>query len=320
MKTPRAQRHFPRRLMLASVAGGSLSAILSRREEARGQTSAEPNPPPGLPGRFRNLANWCFGTSRADATIRNMADLRRYFRFRYIYDHGRLDGLPTYWSKHRDYPEGDPRSLHVFEPDCLVLKGRIPPGGGLHPGGIESGMLRALLPITEGMVIGMRARLPRGLGTWPAFWLSPGVEYPNGTFSATPWPPEIDIFEFFEWQGRDRPRLLEAHVQTNGDPGRYGNPVDTFSRIGPHGYDPGVDFSAGFHEFLLDWQPGLPTWYVDGVEIQQKRYLWPAPPAHILVTNQIGMTLKGVDLSGMKAEDNGWNYAVEWLRVWRRDS
>jgi hypothetical protein len=247
-----------------------------------------------------------------------MGELGAEFRYRYIYDHGRLDTLPTYWSVHRDYPPSDPRSLHVFLDNSLTLKGRVPIGGGLWPKGIESGMLRALLPVTTGMYIEMRAKLPRGLGVWPAFWLNPGVEYPDGHFSDLPWPPEIDIFEFFVWQGRDRPRYMEAHVQTNGRPQDFGNPHDLFTRLGPNGYDPGVDFSADFHVFALDWVMDKPIWIVDGYSVKQTTYEWHAPPAHILVTNQLGMSLPGANLRGMQDLDAGWDYTIDYLRVWRR--
>ncbi len=273
--------------------------------------------PLGGTGRFDVLADYRFGNARADATVRDMTDLRKHFRFRYIYDGGRLDGLDSYWSKHRDYPEGDPRSLHVFGADHLALKGRIPPGGGLRPGGIESGMLRALVPVTQGMVVEMRAKLPRGLGTWPAFWLNPGVEYPDGHFSATPWPPEIDIFEFFDWQGRPRPRLMTAHLQDAGRPHDFGTEV-LMSKFAGGEYDPGIDFSEGYHVFALDWQADMPVWLLDGQVVQRCHYLWRAPPAHILVTNQIGMSLKGTDMTGITDEGAGWDYCVDYLRVFRR--
>ncbi len=273
--------------------------------------------PLGLPGAFRLVGDYRFGRGPA-ANIRNKTELAQYFRFRYIYNHGQLDGLDTYWSRHRDYPDGDLRSLHVFEQDCLVLKARVPSGGGLRSRGIESGMLRALIPVTPGMVVEMRARLPHGLGTWPAFWLNPGVERPGGKFSSTPWPPEIDIFEFFDWQGRDRPRLMTSHIQTAGKPERYGNPHDTFSLYRHDDYDPGVDFSAAYHTFALDWQKDEPAWIVDGKKVKQTHYVWSAPPAHILITNQIGTNLKGVNLAGMTADEAGWDYRVAYLRVWQR--
>jgi Glycosyl hydrolases family 16 len=275
--------------------------------------------PPDFAQGAELARDWTFGRTRSGATVRDMTALRDSFRFRYIYNGGQLDGLPSYWSKHRDYAENDPRSLHVFTDDALVLKGRVPPGGGIRPGGIESGMLRALLPVTPGMIVEMRAKLPRGLGAWPAFWLNPGVEYPDGHFSALPWPPEIDIFEFFVWQHRTRPMIMECNVQVDGHPEKYGNPHDTFSLFNRGEYDPGIDFSADFHTFALDWQHNLPTWYLDGRRIKQTVYDWgDAPPAHILVTNQIGMTLPGVDMTGMRDEGSGWDYTIDYLRVWQR--
>lgn len=289
---------------------------------SRSLRAPRPKPPAaaeGITGPHRLVADWTFGRASPDATVRSKTELDKEFRYRFIYNKGQLDQIPNCWSVFRDYPDGDPRSLHVFQDDALVLKTRVPPGGGLRSRGFESGMLRALLPFTPGMVVEMRAKLPHGLGTWPAFWLNPGVEYPGGRFSATPWPPEIDIFEFFQWQGRDHPRIMECHVQDAGHPEKYGNPRDLFSRFGPKGYEPGFDFSAGFHTFTLDWQKDAPVWMLDGQRIQQKHYLWgDAPPAHILVTDSIGMTLPGVRLAGMKVDEPAWDYTVKWLRVWRR--
>lgn len=270
-------------------------------------------------GEFELVKDWTFGRDRKGATIDTRAELDREFFYRYIYENGKLDGLKTYWSYHRDYPDGDPRSLHVFDDCTLTLKGRIPPGGGLKPRGLESGMLRAKQPVTEGMVIEMRAKMPRGVGAWPAFWLNPGVQYPDGKFSELPWPPEIDIFEFFNWQGRPETRVMTGYVQTHGKPERYGNPKDLWTRFKNNEYFPGFDFSADFHVFTLDWRQSQPIWLLDGEPIKQTYYEWNvAVPAHILVTNQLGMVLKGVDVKEMKADETQWNYVIDYIRVWRR--
>jgi hypothetical protein len=71
--------------------------------------------------------------------------------------------------------------------------------------------------------------------------------------------------------------------------------------------------------FSLDWVKDQPIWLLDGEPIKQTYYVWSKPvPAHILVTNQLGMVLKGVDVSAMKADESQWNYAIDYIRVWRR--
>ncbi|WP_116808002.1 family 16 glycosylhydrolase [Steroidobacter cummioxidans] len=270
-------------------------------------------------GQFELVKDYTFGRQRPDATVQSRAKLDQEFFYRYIYENGKLDGLKTYWSYHRDYPDGDARSLHVFDDCTLTLKGRIPPGGGLKPRGIESGMLRGKLPITEGMYIEMRAKLPTGIGAWPAFWLNPGVQYPDGKFSELPWPPEIDIFEFFNWQGRPETRVMTGYVQSHKNPERYGPPKDIWTKFKRNEYVPGFDFSADFHVFSLDWVKDKPIWLLDGEPIKQTYYIWSKPvPAHLLVTNQLGMILKGVDVSAMKADEAQWNYVIDYIRVWRR--
>lgn len=294
---------------ILSFAGAAALAVPAR--------GAEAPRPLGAQGTFDLVRDWDFGTAPGN-TIRDKAALDREFHYRYIYEGGRLDGLPQhYWSRHRDYPDGDPRSLHVLHEDRLVLKARIPPGGGLRQDGIESGMLRGRLPVEPGMYVEMRAWLPRGVGTWPAFWLNPGVQRDDG-FTALPWPPEIDIFEFFNWAGRRRTRVLFTNVHTNGRDAEYGPPRDLFSLFQGGEYVPGIDFSGSWNVFALDWLPDRPTWMLNGRMVRQTHYLWRAPPAHVLVTNAIGMNFPGVDLTGMGAPDDDWDFAVDYIRVWRR--
>jgi beta-glucanase (GH16 family) len=71
------------------------------------------------------------------------------------------------------------------------------------------------------MYVEMRAKLPYGIGAWPAFWLNAGVQYDNDKFSDWPWPPEIDIFEFFNWRGRNQTRAMTGYVQSH-------NKLETF--------------------------------------------------------------------------------------------
>jgi len=105
---------------------------------------------------------------------------------------------------HRDYPEADARSLHVFGDDTLTLKAAFR-GRRL---AVARHRIRHIARQTTHyarMYIEMRAKLPYGVGAWPAFWLNGGVQYDKGTFSELPWPPEIDIFEFSIGKGAIRP-------------------------------------------------------------------------------------------------------------------
>lgn len=289
--------------------------------------AAEPKPfllkPAGQ--EFTLVKNWTFGNKRPDATVRNKAALDQDFAYRYIWEGGKLDKFSTYWSYHRDYPEGDPRSLHVFSDNALTLKGRIPPGGGLRERGIESGMLRARLPITPGMYIEMRAKLPGGVGVWPSFWLEQGVQYPDGTFS----PPskalsEIDIFEFFNWDGRPETRIMTCNVQTFAGAAAYGHPHDIFTLLQDAGYerhlDLGFDCSKDFHVFALDWVKDKPIWLLDGKPIKQTYYEWQGPPPHVTVVDSIGMNLPGVKQTQMVADEKQWDYAIDYIRVWNHTS
>jgi hypothetical protein len=293
-------------------------AALAVCSAVQGSEPIDAKRPYGQQGEFELVKDWTFGRNKENATITHRAALDREFYYRYIYENGKLDGLKEYWSYHRDYPDGDARSLHVLDDCTLTLKGRIPEKGGLRPRGIESGLLRAKLPVTDGMYIEMRAKLTRGVGAWPAFWLNPGVQKEDGTFSELPWPPEIDIFEFFNWQGREQTRVMTGYVQTSGKPERFGRPHDLWTKFKKNEYVPGSDFSAGFHVFALDWVKDRPIWVLDGEPIKQTYYEWRVVPAHILVTNAIGMSLKGVDMSAMKADESQWDYVIDYIRVWRR--
>jgi beta-glucanase (GH16 family) len=87
----------------------------------------------------------------------------------------------------------------------------------------------------------MRARLPRGRGLWPAFWLLPQDHS---------WPPEIDIVEVL---GHEPTRFFgSAHTMAAGE-----------RRAAIRDAEVG-DLSDGFHTFALSWRPDRLRWHVDG--------------------------------------------------------
>jgi beta-glucanase (GH16 family) len=91
----------------------------------------------------------------------------------------------------------------------------------------------------------MRARLPRGKGVWPAFWLLPA------DFG---WPPELDVMESI------------------GDPGVVY--MTAHSKIDKRGADKSRIAPDAFHVFAVAWDPRELVWYVDGREVKRQ----PTPP------------------------------------------
>ena len=99
--------------------------------------------------------------------------------------------------------------------------------------------------ITHG-VLEVRAQVPAGLGTWPAFWSLPA----NGS-----WPPEVDVMEVY---GVDPGTVdMTYHWGTEKKP----KEKDQETTLGG-----GEVFSSDFHVFGCAITERAITWYLDGVE------------------------------------------------------
>lgn len=102
----------------------------------------------------------------------------------------------------------------------------------------------------------MRAKLPKGQGIWPSFWLTNDDPDPAKH-------QEIDVFEVL---GHEPNKVYMTYH-------RSGQQVYQSAYVGP-------DFSAAFHTFAVDWQPGYIRWYIDGVKrgeytgLQFSNQLW----------------------------------------------
>jgi beta-glucanase (GH16 family) len=113
--------------------------------------------------------------------------------------------------------------------------------------------------------IEIRARLPATKGIWPAIWMlrRDGV-----------WPPEIDLTEMLG----DNPRKVYV---TNHWRTHHGLRQDQDSFSGP-------DFSAGFHLFALEWEPGLVRWLIDGVERKVMTEHVPDRAMYLIINTSVG--------------------------------
>jgi beta-glucanase (GH16 family) len=88
----------------------------------------------------------------------------------------------------------------------------------------------------------MRARLPRGKGFWPAFWLLP---------KRATWPPEVDVFE----ASGTRPYGI-----------KHGAVEKPRSATTPGGMwiEQIIDISDGFHIYGMEWSRDNIVYFIDG--------------------------------------------------------
>lgn len=146
----------------------------------------------------------------------------------------------------------------------------------------------------------MRARLPRGHGFWPAFWLVPG----DGS-----WPPEIDIME---WQGaQPRRDYMTVH---------FSDRDKKDDSIGA-AFD-GAKLWEDFHVYAIDWRPDKLTWYVDDTprfevsakEIESRGGRFPSRPMYVI----LNLALGGWVTPPNRRTPSPADMVVDYVRVWNR--
>ncbi|XHR28457.1 MAG: family 16 glycosylhydrolase [Chthoniobacteraceae bacterium] len=94
-----------------------------------------------------------------------------------------------------------------------------------------------------------RARIPKGVGMWPAFWMCAM----DGA-----WPPEIDIMENF-----GNATLMSVGMFYTSASGKS---TGTGALYTPSPY---VDYSADYHVYGCSWLPGQLTFYIDDQQVYQ---------------------------------------------------
>ncbi len=155
----------------------------------------------------------------------------------------------------------------------------------------------------------MRAKLPKGRGLWPAFWMLP-VERRYGEW---PCSGEIDIMEFLG----HKPRRVRGTLHFGGPWPAAARRQGTFELASD-------SFADEFHVFGVDWEPGRVTWHVDGeVYYTTKRwhtlgYAYPAPfdqRFRLLINLAVGGRLPG---NPDATTTFPASMLVDWVRVWQR--
>ncbi len=136
------------------------------------------------------------------------------------------------------------------------------------------------------------ARLPRGKGVWPSFWLLP---------EDRSWPPEIDVMEAL---GQE-PSVIHM---TN----YWGTAGDHTLKSSIYA---GSDFSRGWHTYQVDWEPGMIRWYVDGVQRFASTNGVPDKPMYLILNTAVGG-----DFSGSPDATTPFpqRYEIRYVRVWQQ--
>lgn len=111
----------------------------------------------------------------------------------------------------------------------------------------------------------MRAKLPKGKGMWPAFWLIP----------TDSWPPEIDVFEVL---GHEPATIYMTNHWTDAT----GKPTG-YSYV-----HKGVDTSDGYHVYAVEWTSTYIAWLLDGKEVYRTTSNVPQTRMYVLAQLGIG--------------------------------
>ncbi len=141
-----------------------------------------------------------------------------------------------------------------------------------------------------------RAKVPYGKGLWPAFWLL-NAYYVDDE-------PEIDIMEFI---GDDQDVVYHTyHYYDSNDVLRSTKSAPTV----------GVDYTADFHTYAVEWKPGTLVFYVDGVE--QHRIVDPKvsqQEMYVIANTAIGGWWPG---SPDETTPFPAKYQIDYIRVYQK--
>lgn len=140
----------------------------------------------------------------------------------------------------------------------------------------------------------IKAKVPAGKGLWPAFWTLP---------ADLSWPPEIDVFEILG----NAPTTINMHYHYPAASGGDGDTGATWT---------GDDFSAGWHTYAVDWEPGSLTWYVDG--IARRTYTntnVASKPMYLLANLAVGGNWPGSPDASTPFPNS---LQIDYIRVWQK--
>ena len=208
---------------------------------------------------------------------------------------------PATWEIYPGYDPDDTSVTRSYTSGRIVSRGKY----GVRYGRIE-----------------MRAKLPKGQGVWPAFWMLSDDDVYGG------WPlsGEIDVMEGFNTGVPESGRVIGAT--------QYGMMWPNYVPMDEH-YHPIDKLTEDFHVYAVEWEADELRWFIDGDHYMTQRseawysYIWGgqdtgfhvptarAPfdqPFHIILNLAIGG-------NGVGQADTNWpedrRFEVDYVRVYQ---
>ena len=189
-------------------------------------------------------------------------------------------------------------------------------GGKLHITAFEDGgnvySGRVYAQVNTGWQYGYfeaKIKLPKGKGTWPAFWMMPS----NNDFGVNPWPNcgEIDIMEEVGVVPGEVSSTIHCRRYNNG-----GTAIEHRARMVPTA-------ESAYHIYSMEWTADYITFYVDRVELFTYHNdgkgveTWPFNRPFYPILNLAW----GGDWGGMRGVDENAlpvTMQVEYIRVYQK--
>jgi Glycosyl hydrolases family 16 len=244
-----------------------------------------------------------FGTGSG----RNFNNLQRLAAFFSPYGISGLTVINQEWERYQGFNSQN----FVFTANTLNLTATIPASGGLFPGGINSGQIwtnEVYQPDVTGHTIyafEVSMQIPSGPGTWPAAWFYTKVPGENDGS-------EIDNPEFFvmntqndfDWTGFDHGPGMGAQIYS----------IKTNQWV----WQPGINFSAAFHDYQTFWTPNAVYKYVDGTLVYAQSFTWTAKGAPQLGIN-LAIGSNDPTLAGLKPTSLSQfpcALSIDHIKVW----
>lgn len=237
------------------------------------------------------------------------------WKTRYIYSNGTLDYLNDELERYIDN--------HVVSNGSLKLTARpragttghaSSPSGDIYPL-FDSSMIRSITTFKYGY-FEMRAKMPPGMGVWPAFWINPQVG----------WPPEIDIVEYVRNNTTELPSMIHHNVHPTQ---RYlyqdlnTNTQYAYWRA-PSPLDQNY-FTDDFHVFGCFWDETAATIHIDGQPVAAIRCPWlhsdgsDGGMAHLLLNLAMGGAWPTNSWTSPVALDDQI-FEIDYVRVYQKSN